>query len=149
MNDMIWAIFAVAALMIFPQVKYSLRMGTKLDPLAADRAFFAALISANLDSLDSLLVEDFILIDVLSGAEITKPMLLAAVGSSQLKFDAIEPVESRLRLYAANTAVVTGRTELRGRVGEAAFTASSRYTHVFISQDGGWMLASAQGTQIR
>ena len=72
MNDMIWAIPAVAALMIFPQVKYSLRMDTKLDPLAADRAFFAALISANLDSLDSLLVEDFILIDVLSGAEITK-----------------------------------------------------------------------------
>jgi hypothetical protein len=149
MNDMIWAIPAVVALMTFPQVKYSLRMDTKLDPLAADRAFFAALISANLDSLDSLLVEDFILIDVLSGSEITKPMLLAAVGSSQLKFDAIEPVESRLRVYAANTAVVTGRTELCGRVGEAAFTASSRYTHVFISQDGGWMLASAQGTQIR
>jgi len=123
-------------------------MDTKLDPLAADRAFFAALISANLDSLDSLLVEDFILIDVLSGSEITKPMLLAAVGSSQMKFDAIEPVESRLRVYAS-TAVVTGRTELCGRVGEAAFTASSRYTHVFISQDGVWMLASAQGTQIR
>jgi hypothetical protein len=149
MNDMVWAIPVVVALMIFPQVQYSLRMDTKLDPLAADRAFFAALISANLDSLDSLLVEDFILIDVLSGSEITKPMLLAAVGSSQVKFDAIEPLESRLRVYAANTAVVTGRTELYGRVGEAAFTASSRYTHVFISQDGGWMLASAQGTQIR
>jgi hypothetical protein len=149
MNDMIWAIPAVVAFMIFPQVKYSLRMDTKLDPLAADRAFFSALISANLDSLDSLLVEDFIWIDLLSGSEITKPMLLAAVGSSQVKFDAIEPVESRLRVYAANTAVVTGRTELCGRVGEAAFTASSRYTHVFIAQDGGWMLASAQGTQIR
>jgi hypothetical protein len=121
----------------------------KLDPLAADRAFFAALISANLDSLDSLLVEDFLLIDVLNGAEVTKPMLLAAVGSSQVKFDAIEAVESRLRMFAANTAVVTGRTEMRGRVGEAAFTASSRYTHVFVAQDGYWVLVSAQGTQIR
>ena len=54
-------------------------MDTKLDPLAADRAFFTALISANLNSLDSLLVEDFLLIDVLNGSEITKPMLLAAV----------------------------------------------------------------------
>jgi hypothetical protein len=124
-------------------------MDTKPDPLAADRAFFTALISANLNSLDSLLVEDFLLIDVLTGSEITKPMLLAAVGSSQVKFDAIEPVESRLRIFATNTAVVTGRTEMRGRIGEAAFTASSRYTHVFVAQDGHWALASAQGTQIR
>jgi len=124
-------------------------MDPKLDPVAADRAFFAALISANLDSLDALLTDDFLLIDVLNGSEITKPMLLAAVGSSKVKFDAIEQVEARTRMYAASTAVVTGRTELRGRVGEAAFTASSRYTHVFVVQDGQWMLASAQGTQIR
>jgi ketosteroid isomerase-like protein len=124
-------------------------MDPKLDPVAADRAFFAALISANLDSLDALLTDDFLLIDVLNGSEITKPMLLAAVGSSQVKFDAIEQVEGRTRMYAGSTAVVTGRTELRGRVGEAAFTASSRYTHVFVVQDGQWMLASAQGTQIR
>jgi hypothetical protein len=124
-------------------------MDPKLDPVAADRAFFAALISANLDSFDALLTDDFLLIDVLNGSEITKPMLLAAVGSSQVKFDAIEQVEGRTRMYAASTAVVTGRTELRGRVGEAAFTASSRYTHVFVAQDGQWMLASAQGTQIR
>jgi hypothetical protein len=130
-------------------MKYSLRMEPKLDPLAAERAFFAALISANLDSLDFLLTEDFLMIDVLSGSEITKPMLLAALGSSQVKFDAIEPVESRVRVYATTTAVVTGRTELRGRVGESAFTASSRYTHVFVMQGGGWVLASAQGTQIR
>ena len=130
-------------------MKYSPRVDTKLDPLAADRAFFSALISANLESLDSLLVDDFILIDVLSGSEITKPMLLAAVGSSQVKFEAIDQVESRMRVYAANTAVVTGRTEMRGRAGEVAFTASSRYTHVFVLQGSGWMLASAQGTQIR
>jgi Domain of unknown function (DUF4440) len=134
---------------LFLEMKYSLRMDTKMDTLATERAFFSALVSANLDSLDSLLADDFILIDVLNGSEISKPMLLAALGSSQVKFDSIEPVDSRVRAYATTTAVITGRTELRGRVGEAAFTASSRYTHVFVMQDGGWVLASAQGTQIR
>jgi hypothetical protein len=124
-------------------------MDTKLDPLDADRAFFNALISANLDSLDDLLTADFLMIDVLAGSEVSKPMLLAAVGSSQVKFEAIDPVESRVRFYSTTTAVVTGRTEIRGRAGEATFTASSRYTHVFILQDGAWLLASAQGTQIR
>jgi ketosteroid isomerase-like protein len=124
-------------------------MDTKLDPLAADRAFFTALTSADVESLDSLLVDDFVLIDVSSGSEITKPMLLAAIGSCQVKFDAIEVIESRTRVYTANTAVVTGRTEMRGRVGDVTLTTSSRYTHVFVLQDGAWVLVSAQGTQIR
>jgi hypothetical protein len=124
-------------------------MDTKLDPLATERAFFSALISANLDSLDALLADDFLMIDVLSGSETTKPMLLAAVGSCQVKFEVIDPVESRVRFYSTTTAIVTGRTEMRGRAGEAVFTASSRYTHVFVFQNGAWLLASAQGTQIR
>ena len=32
-------------------------MDTKLDPLAADKSFFAALLSASIDSLDDLLTE--------------------------------------------------------------------------------------------
>ena len=43
-------------------MQYSLPMDMKLDPLATERAFFSALLSANLDSLDSLLTEDFLLI---------------------------------------------------------------------------------------
>jgi nucleoid-associated protein YgaU len=54
-----------------------------------------------------------------------------------------------MRVYAANAAVVTGRTEMRGRVGEVALMTSSRYTHVFALQGGAWVLVSAQGTQIR
>jgi hypothetical protein len=129
------------------QFKYSLPMDTKLDPLGADRAFFSALLSANLDLLDSLLTDDFVMIDILAGAEISKPMLLAAVGSSQVKFEAIDQVESKVRVYA--TDIVVGRTAMRFRSGESSFTASSRYSHVFVLQDGAWQLASAQGTQIR
>jgi hypothetical protein len=124
-------------------------MDTKLDPLVKERAFFSALLSGNIDSLDSILADDFVMVDLMTGSEITKPMLLAAVGSSQVKFEAIDPVESKVRVYSADTAVVVGRTEMRFRAGESVFSFSSRYTHVFILQDGSWQLASAQGTQIR
>jgi len=123
-------------------------MDTKLDPLVTERAFFSALLSRNLDSLDSILTDDFLMVDLLAGSEITKPMLLAAVGSSQVKFEAIDPVESKVRIYST-AAVIVGRTEMRFRTGESSFTFSSRYTHVFVLHDGGWQLASAQGTQIR
>jgi ketosteroid isomerase-like protein len=124
-------------------------METKLDPLVTERAFFSALLSGNIEALDSILADDFLMIDLLAGSEITKPMLLAAVGSSQVKFEAIDPVESKTRIYSCDTAVVVGRTEMRFRAGESGFSFSSRYTHVFVLQDGSWQLASAQGTQIR
>jgi hypothetical protein len=79
------------------------------DPLAADRLFFDALLAADAKALDEILADDFLLIDVMSGSEIDKPALIAAVGSGQLVFEAIEPAETRVRHYGA-TAVANGRT---------------------------------------
>jgi hypothetical protein len=116
-------------------------------PLAAERRFFAALLAGDGKALDEILAADFLLIDVMSGSEIAKPDLLAVIGSGQLKFEAIDCVESRVRNYPG-TAVVTGRTEMKGRFGETSFGTRSRYTHVYIEQPGGWRLVTAQGTQI-
>jgi ketosteroid isomerase-like protein len=123
-------------------------MQNESDPLAVERAFFAALVAADAIALDGLLADDFILVDVMAGNEIAKPALLAAVVSRQVKFDAIVPAEPRVRLYDT-TAVITGRTHMTGRLGETPFTVSSRYTHVFVRQHERWLLASAQGTQIK
>jgi len=118
-----------------------------MNPLTVEKQFFAALIAGDAQALDRILTEDFILIDVMSGSEITKPAFLAFIGSGQIKFESIEPAENRVRLYQT-TAIVTGRTQMKGRVGDAPFAASSRYTHVFVDQRGEWRLATAQGTQI-
>jgi hypothetical protein len=87
--------------------------------------FFTSLIEANLEGLGRVLADDFILIDVMKGSEITKPALLAVIGSGQLKFEAIEPADSRVR-FCSTTAVITGRAQMKGRFGEMPFAASSR-----------------------
>ncbi|MBZ5658740.1 MAG: nuclear transport factor 2 family protein [Acidobacteriia bacterium] len=122
-------------------------MHDQLDPLAAEQQFFRSLIGGDVGALDRILGDDFLLIDVMTGSEVKKPDLLAVLGSGQLKFEAIQPVESQVRLYGT-TAVITGRTQMSGRFGEAVFTASSRYTHVFVKEQSQWRLVSAQGTQI-
>jgi hypothetical protein len=122
-------------------------MKNELDPLAAEQEFFGALLAGKLEVLDRLLVDEFILVDVMRGGEITKAGLLAAVASGQAKFESIEPSEARVRRFGS-TAIVNGRTEMRGRVGDAAFAVRSRYTHVYVEQQGRLRLASAQGTQI-
>jgi ketosteroid isomerase-like protein len=118
-----------------------------MNPLTADRRFFAGLIAGDVRSLDHILAEDFLLIDVMNGSEISKPAFLAAIGAGQIKFESIEPAENRVRLYQT-TAIITGRTEMAGLIGGTSFAASSRYTHVFVDQQGEWRLVTAQGTQI-
>ena len=122
-------------------------MDDESSALPTERKFFASLNRADVQTLDSILAEDFLLIDVMTGSEITKSALLTVLGSGQLKFDGIEQLESRLRTYG-KTAVVTGRTQMSGRFDERPFTASSRYTHVYVKDQSHWQLISAQGTQI-
>jgi ketosteroid isomerase-like protein len=118
-----------------------------MNPLAADGQFFNALTAGDAQALDRILVDDFILIDVMSGSEITKPTFLAAITSGQIKFESIEPADNHVRLYQT-TAIITGRTRMKGEFGGAHFAANSRYTHVFVAPQGEWKLATAQGTPI-
>jgi len=113
----------------------------------ADYQFFAALLAADVKVLDELLAEDFMLIDVLQGGEVSRAALLEALAQGFVRFEAIEVLESRERRYG-NVAVVTGRTEMRGQGGGQAWAARSRYTHVFVQQAGQWRLVAAQGTWI-
>jgi Domain of unknown function (DUF4440) len=122
-------------------------MKPELDPLQTDRQFFMSLLDSNIERLDSLLADDFILIDVMRGDEITKSSLLEVMRSGQLRFTRIEPLGSHVRLYEG-VAIITGRTQMKARFGEIALSVHSRYTHVFIHQGGQWRLVSAQGTQI-
>ena len=116
--------------------------------LAAEREFFAALIKASPEALGQVLGDDFLLVDF-GGGTSSKRSFIASIGSGQVKFEEIEtdPNETLIRLFGA-TAVVTGRTRMKGNFGGTAFTVSSRYTHVYVERQGRWNLVSAQGTQI-
>ena len=122
-------------------------MNDELGPRAAEREFFTALSGARVEDLDRIITDDFILIEVMGGSEITKPSLLAAMRSGQLTFGPIEPADVRVRTYQ-NTAVITGRTQMNGQFGATPFATESRYMHVYVEQEGRWRLVAAQGTQV-
>jgi ketosteroid isomerase-like protein len=124
-------------------------MTIESDVVAADEQFFIALMQADSGALDRLLADDFILVDVLSGSVIEKALLVSLVGSGRLVFEAIQPVPAELRVRPyRNTGVVTGRTQMSGRYEGSPWSARSRYTHVYVEQEGTWRLVSAQGTPV-
>jgi ketosteroid isomerase-like protein len=114
---------------------------------AADEDFFRLLASADAAGLANLLTEDFVLIDVFRGAEISRSDLLALIQSGQLKFAPVIPRDVTVRLHG-NTAIVTGRTDMRGSFEDTPFATASRYTHIYVHRNDGWNLAGAQGTMI-
>ena len=117
------------------------------DVLSLERRFFNGLI-ADVEAVEQLMSDDSLLIDVLSGSEVTKTELITVLRSGQLKFEKIKPLGSRVRFYEG-TALVTGSTEMSGRFGTDQFSVFSRYTHVYVRSRDRWQLVSAQGTQIK
>ena len=123
-------------------------MSAEADVRTAETAFFEALLRGSREQLEGVLGPDFVLIDVMTGSEIPREVLVDLVGSGQLVFESIERLEARVRLYPG-MAVVTGATRMRGHYGEQDFGAHSRYTHVYEQAPDRWRLVTAQGTSIQ
>lgn len=123
-------------------------MSDHLSPEQADDEFFAALTAGDVGRLEPLLDERFLIVDIMSGAVADRAALTAALAERVLEFERVELIERAGRHYG-ETAILVGRTEMAGSFAGTAFTAASRYTHVFVrGADTRWRLASAQGTQI-
>jgi ketosteroid isomerase-like protein len=123
-------------------------MSDQRSPEQVDDEFFDALTAGDVGRLEAVLDERFLIVDVMSGAVADRMALTAALGERILEFERIELIERAARDYG-DTAILVGRTEMASSFAGAAFTAASRYTHVFVrGADTRWRLASAQGTQI-
>jgi ketosteroid isomerase-like protein len=120
---------------------------SKQNPEGAEQEFFKALIDADQQALDRLLADDFLLIDVLTGSEVSKAALIENVVARGLRFEEVTRINFRVRVYGP-VAVITGQTEISGGFNGQRFEVHSRYTHVFVEQRGEWCMVVAQGTQI-
>ncbi|MDQ6827199.1 MAG: nuclear transport factor 2 family protein [Candidatus Eremiobacteraeota bacterium] len=118
-------------------------------PLAADERFFNALISGDIPSLEALLSDDFVIVDVMSGTPTPKGTLIDGIRVGVLTFAAVErdANEAHVRIYG-DTGIIINQTVLRGALFDKPFQTRSRYTHVFVRKEGVWHMVSAQGTPI-
>ena len=120
---------------------------SKQPPEEVEKEFFDALMSADVKSLGRVLAGDFVLVDVMTGSEVSGEDLIEVVRSAQLRFETIDRTHFKVRTYET-TAVITGRTKMSGWYEGQEFRVTSRYTHVLIQQSQTWRMVSAQGTQI-
>jgi ketosteroid isomerase-like protein len=128
-------------------------LSAKLDAelKAADNAFFDALVDGDLDTLEQVLADAFLIVDVAAGAVHTRADFLGAISEGMVSFESIERFhdEAIVRDLGENAGVVVGRTKMSFFAPDGTgIEASSRYTHVFTGNSDRWQLFSAQGTPI-
>jgi ketosteroid isomerase-like protein len=119
--------------------------------LGADAAFFEALIDGDIQALEGLLGEHFLIVDVASGTVHSRSDFLEAIGGGMVTFEQIRtfPAETDIRLAGPGAGIVVGRTAMSLVDAEGApADIASRYTHVFHADGGKWRLLTAQGTPI-
>jgi GNAT superfamily N-acetyltransferase len=108
------------------------------------------LLAADHDRLGTILADDFVIIDVLSGQVAGREELLGAISSGQLRFaEVTRYADDRSVRLRDSAAVVAGRTQMVMRYQGDEVTAHSRYAHVYTRDSGRWRLMSAQGTPTR
>ena len=114
----------------------------------AEDQFFDGLVAGDVERVEQLLSQDFVIVDLMTGAVADRAAFVGALRDGRLQFERMELME-RLTRHHGDTAIIVGRTEMSGSFDAASFAAASRYTHVLVRErDGRWRLASAQGTRI-
>jgi ketosteroid isomerase-like protein len=140
----------VLLLLLLPLLPGTLSAAETADPrqevLAADARRFAAMVQGDLAALENLLTEDLTYTHS-SGKVETRTEILESLRSGRLRYLAAEPSESAVRLHG-ETAIVTGRADLRVSAQGGELTLPVRFTEVWVKSSGVWKLAAWQSTRI-
>ena len=105
-----------------------------------DRERIQAQISADAVALDRIYADDFVGVGP-SGTVRTKPEVISDFTSGNLKFQSITTDEVQVRVYE-NTAVETGLSTMVGQDKGKAVPRDTRFTRVWIKQQGRWRLVA-------
>jgi hypothetical protein len=106
--------------------------------LGADAAFFEALVESDIQALEALLSDQFLIIDVASGTVHSRAAFLDAIGGRMVTFEQIEtfPAETTIRLAGSGAGIVVGRTVISlADVGGA---------HTDVASRGRWRSSAAR-----
>lgn len=117
----------------------------KEEILKLEKEFERAVADNDVDAIDGLLADDWIIVGP-DGGITEKARFLGVIKSGALSHESMESADLRVRLYG-NTAVVTGLTTTKGKFSGQDFTSCERATDIFVKQDDRWKCIFTQLTR--
>ena len=109
--------------------------------LQAERDGCAAYLNGDAEKIANFLTEDYTLTN--SKGEISaRADDIADAKSGRVHYDEFENYDMKVRLYGDSTAVVTGRTKLKGVYDGKPIDKVVQFTDTLVKQNGHWRLAA-------
>lgn len=105
-----------------------------------------AFVDADTRRLTEVLTEDFTLTDA-DGKVTTRADEIASVASGAVRYEVFENHDMKVRVYG-DSAVVTGRTTVKGTAGASAFAAEFQFTDAIVRRGGRWWFAASHISRI-
>jgi ketosteroid isomerase-like protein len=139
-----WAVLALPLVAALPAVTAAESPEDEIR--AADARRMAAMVRADVQELGSLLADELTYTHS-SGQVETREQLLATISSGKLDYVSMVPSEDQVRVYG-NTAVRTGRADVKVRAGGQENVLALRFTEVWVKGEGGWRLVVWQSTRL-
>src|SRR6188474_1523377 len=106
-----------------------------------------AFLDADVAALERVLTPDFTL--TLSNGEVsTRADEINELQSKKVHYDVFENYDMLPRLYGSDTAVVVGKTRVKGTADGKPFDRVVQFTDTLIRRDGRWQLAAGHVSRI-
>ena len=132
----------------FSACQFSLAQTTdEKDVLQFERDACKAFLDADVAALERVLTRDFTL--TLSNGEVsTRADEINELRSGKVHYDVFENYDMLARLYGNDTAVVLGKTRVKGTSEGKCFDRVVQFTDTLIKRDGRWQLAAGHVSRI-
>jgi ketosteroid isomerase-like protein len=115
--------------------------------LQFERDACKAFLEADLAALERVLTADFTL--TLSNGDVeTRADQINQLHSGKVHYDVFENYDMLARLYGNDTAVVLGKTHVKGTADGKPFDRIVQFTDTLIKRDGRWQLAAGHVSRI-
>jgi len=115
--------------------------------LQFERDACKAFLGADVSALERVLTPDFTL--TLSNGEVsTRADEINELQSKKVHYDVFENYDMLARLYGNDTAVVVGKTRVKGTADGKPFDRVVQFTDTLIKRDGRWQLAAGHVSRL-
>jgi hypothetical protein len=140
------AVFVVALASLASQFSPA-QTSAENNVLQFERDACKAFLDADPAAIERLLTADFTL--TLSDGEIsTRADEINELRSGKVHYDVFENYDMKVRLYRDNTAVVLGKTRVKGTSEGKPFDRVVQFTDTLIKRDGRWLLAAGHVSRL-
>jgi ketosteroid isomerase-like protein len=140
----VFVIASVLSLASLLGLAWAANVEDDLKKLETDRA--AASVKGDVATLDKQTADDYTFINV-NGQLLGKSDMLNTFRTGQTKLTANDVSDMKARVYG-NTAVVTGKANVKGTLGGKDTSSTVMFTRVYVKKGGNWQSVAFQQTQI-